>query len=364
MDNYSLRQPPNMPMVSYPDRTTQGAWIGAGLVPMDQVLLTTGVDFATNEHTSNMQSGMQAFNYRQVPREKNADFERVGVFAEWDQSLNAHQQVVAGLRLDRSDVTAQKEDGYGGAAVGTEDDDTLTSGFVRFVQRLESSPATVYAGVGRAERAADFWERNRVFALENEALTQADVGASWQAQRMRINLALFYGQFDDYILIGGEEQARNIDASHFGGELDMQFKLTDSLSTQAAIAWVRAENDTDNKPLAQTPPLKASISLDYVHEQWFAGALLQVSARQDRIHTGYGTIYSLDAATETPGYGVTSAYLGYQWQSGLTLVSGVDNLFDRQYAEHIQKGAAELGATQERIDEPGRNIWVKLASRF
>lgn len=40
---------------------------------------------------------------------------------------------------------------------------------------------------------------------------------------------------------------------------------------------------------------------------------------------------------------------------------GVDNLFDKTYAEHISRAAMVSGFDQTtRINEAGRNIWIKL----
>ena len=51
----------------------------------------------------------------------------------------------------------------------------------------------------------------------------------------------------------------------------------------------------------------------------------------------------------------------------LTFTAGIDNLFDRNYAEHLSKGDANvLGyAVQEtRVNELGRNFWLKAQYKF
>ncbi len=42
---------------------------------------------------------------------------------------------------------------------------------------------------------------------------------------------------------------------------------------------------------------------------------------------------------------------------------GVDNLFDRTYGEHIQRGTTEVLAT-DRVNEPGRTLWANVTTRF
>jgi len=46
--------------------------------------------------------------------------------------------------------------------------------------------------------------------------------------------------------------------------------------------------------------------------------------------------------------------------------AGVDNLFNKTYAEHISRaGTMVTGYTQTtRVNEPGRNAWVKANFAF
>ncbi len=46
----------------------------------------------------------------------------------------------------------------------------------------------------------------------------------------------------------------------------------------------------------------------------------------------------------------------------LTLTAGVDNLFNKTYAEHINAAPPSLAGyiTTTRVNEPGRTLWVRL----
>lgn len=66
----------------------------------------------------------------------------------------------------------------------------------------------------------------------------------------------------------------------------------------------------------------------------------------------------------TPGFGVASLDAAYKISSSLSLAAGIDNLFDRSYAEHLNlAGNADFGypADPVRIREPGRTVWLKLS---
>jgi len=367
MDNYTLREPPMMPMVGYPDRRTRGGRMTAEFTPANHFDISVGVDFSDNLHANNSLMGPAVDRLGEVPREDNADFTDTGAFVEISRGVSTQGRWTFGLRADHSKVEALTEDGFGGVMPGTEDSDDRMSGFFRYSHQLEQQPIMLYAGIGRAERSPDFWERRRVFDLDNEILTQLDIGARYQGDRLSATLALFYGEFDDFILIAAPAvsgpEARNIEVSTYGGEFDATFRIQEYLSLVSTVAWVRSDNDTDHVPLAQTPPLEGTLGIDYDNSIWFAGALWRAVARQDRIHSGYGTIYSLDT-TQTPGFSVVSLYAGRRFSPGWTLTAGIDNLFDRYYEEHLQRGSADLGAASSRIPEPGRSAWLRLSSRF
>ncbi len=364
MDNYSLREPPNMPMVSYPDRVTTGARIAADFALPGDMLLHAGIEHQRNRHRGNRLMGMDAFVWRDVPRQDTARFRDTGVFAELEYPFSDSQRLVTGLRVDRSRADAQDADGFGGAGPGEHDRTHQTSGFLRYEEDLHAAPISWHVGLGRAERAADFWERRRVFDLDTENLTQLDAGLQVHHGDLTGSVAVFYGQYDDYILIANEAPAaRNVDATTYGAEMDLAWAMNSRWTARASAAWVRSSNDTDGVPLAQTPPAEMTLALEYQSGGRFAGAQVRGVARQDRIHPGQGTIYSLDQE-ETPGFATAAMYAGMEVSSGSRVMLGVDNLFDRTYSEHIQRGTADLGASTQPINEPGRTLWAKWTVEF
>jgi len=366
MDNYTLREPPMMPMVRFPDRRTQGARLAGKFIPADSLTIHAGLDWMENRHRDGMLRGAAVARLDEQPRLETARFTDTGTFIEVERALDDRRKMVWGLRVDHSRGRALAE-GFGDVATGYNDQREQISGFARYEHRLADSPLAFYGGLGRAERAPDYWERERVFGLDNEVLTQIDAGTRYRGQRLSATLSLFYGRIDDYILIvspGLEPvEARNVDASTHGAEADWRVRLGERFTLGGSIAWVRSDNDSDDVALAQTPPLEGTLSLDYDDSQWFGGALLRAVARQDRIHPGYGTIYSLDS-TPTPGFAVASVYAGRRMAGDWTVTAGVDNLLDRRYAEHLQRGAAELGASAGRIPEPGRTIWLQFKANW
>ena len=166
MDNYSLRTPSGTgmmagPMASNVDRRTLGARIKATWRWAD-VQLIGGLDAQTNEHRKRAASGIDT--YKNLPRDKDADFHNYGVFGELTWYAADRDRLISGARLDRASAKDFRQSTGSGMMARpnpTADEtraDTLPSGFVRFEHDLEDSPTTLYAGLGHAQRFPDYWE--------------------------------------------------------------------------------------------------------------------------------------------------------------------------------------------------------------
>ena len=108
-------------------------------------------------------------------------------------------------------------------------------------------------------------------------------------------------------------------------------------------------------------PLEARLGLEFTQAKWSAGALLRAVAEQDRYVVNQGNIVGQDLGP-TAGFTVLSLNGGWRPRTGVLLTAGVDNLFDRTYAEHLSRGGTMVsGYTQTtQVNEPGRTLWFKL----
>jgi len=116
-------------------------------------------------------------------------------------------------------------------------------------------------------------------------------------------------------------------------------------------------------PLAQTPPLEVKLGSDYATGNWTVGGVLRAVARQERIHHNYGNIVGLDRSTATPGFATLGINASYKSKKSSQIIFGIDNLFDRNYYEHISRTDSALTgytvSTSTAINEPARTLWVK-----
>ena len=64
---------------------------------------------------------------------------------------------------------------------------------------------------------------------------------------------------------------------------------------------------------------------------------------------------------ETGGFAVFSLNAGYRPKKGVLFAGGVDNLFNRTYAEAISRAGTMISGFDQttRVNEPGRTLWLK-----
>ena len=145
----------------------------------------------------------------------------------------------------------------------------------------------------------------------------------------------------------------------------MAWQLAESWKLDGSLAYVRGSNDTDGTALGQIPPLEVRLGANYDDKVWSFGGLLRGVAAQSRVAVNQGNIAGQDIAASA-GFGVFSLNGGWRASKALQVNAGVDNLFNKTYAEHISRaGAMVSGFTQTtRVNELGRNLWVKANVDF
>ncbi|WP_198651565.1 TonB-dependent copper receptor [Dyella sp. C11] len=406
MDNYTLRQPdPDsmmpMPMAADVDRRTSGGRV-AGTWRWDDALeLQAGMDGSVSVHTSRSGGppGSMMGYYKDQPRVRDARMQDIGAFAEGRWNFAPKERLVAGVRMDRAQTrgytlsTASDDMDMGMSDMGgmsrmamtpttiaANRSDTLPSGFVRYEHDLTSSPTTFYAGVGHVERFPDYWELfgqhvegtlDSFRALQPERTTQLDVGMQYHDERIKAWASVYAGVVNDFILMHypatsmGIGYATNVQARIAGGEAGASYAITDHWKTDITLAYAWGENRTEGRPLPQMPPLDTRIGLTYEAAQWSAGALWRLATAQHRVADGEGNIVGQDLGP-SGGFGVFSLNGAYRIDRRFTLTAGIDNLFNKTYAEHVNAAAAGLAGyvNTTRVNEPGRTLWIKLNAKL
>ena len=392
MDNFHLRTPGSSFSVNNPDRATTGGRTAATLAIGNSTSIVAGADLQRNVHTFRNASGKTSAEaalsaYTSALRQQDMRFTQIGLFTEVTHGVARQSRLVAGLRSDwhraldsRACVATSMCAGASplkNNTAGATDRKTLPSGFARFERDFDRNGLSgrFSIGVGHVERFPDYWERlkqdpvtlkSAFLSTRPEKTTQLDAGMVWRSASWSGSVSGFYGSIRDYILLRwlpAPAAARNVNATTMGSEASVAYSVARNLKADATLAYVRASNSTDAKPLAQQPPAEARLGLNYDNRVFSFGALARLVGAQHRVDVGSGNIVSngMDLGP-TGGFSVYSVNGGYRLKRSVLVTAGVDNVFNRTYAEHVsQAGAMVPGfVPTTRINEPGRTIWLKL----
>ncbi|MDH1801755.1 TonB-dependent copper receptor [Acinetobacter johnsonii] len=379
MDNFSLRKfnpadGMSMPMASNVARRTLNARV-AMTQDWGKLQLISGIDSQKNEHTK--RSGSLMSPYQNKARVGDMDFESYGAFGELSYAFNDQYKLVTGARVDQAKID--------NLATDTERKETLPSGFIRIEGELAEHVKT-YAGLGYVERVPDYWElfstkyhqsTGTTFAdLENEKTEQFDAGYQYEQGAFKSWASVYAGLIQDYILVKYvpvtsmgktkyEAQSRNVDATIAGAEVGVAYQLTDQIQADISAMYAWGENTTDHTALPQIAPLEGRFNLRYVQEKYNLGLLWRVVAAQDRTSYREGNIIGYDLE-DSKGFGTLSLNGTYNIQKDLDLSVGIDNVLNKNYAEHLNKlGSSGFGyAATEQFNNIGRNYWARISMKF
>jgi iron complex outermembrane receptor protein len=396
MDNYSLR--PTAPATLLRTPTESDTWGGrfsGDIAISDATTWTIGVDYQDNdrEATLNNDTAGTVMSHMWA----DAQLQQFGVFTELGTDLSASSRLDLGLRYDRVDAELGDPDAPGAQTpnfmfnmyYGTTADDAdenNVGGFIRLKQELGDGPGYVYISASRTVRTADATERYMAKWVGNAAMRwignpdldpekhhQAEIGFVFQDTGTNFSASAYYNDVDDFILYdrahgqSGILQAdnaviyRNIDAEFYGAELELS-KRWNNWSAGFGLAYVHSKNDTDSRPIAQTPPLEGHISLDYDNGPFNAGGIVRAADKQTRVDDDMTTGSGLDA-DETAGWVTLDLHLGYEFGKHGEIELGVKNVFNEEYAQHLNKpNSFDPIATQ--INEPGRSFWAGVNLQF
>ncbi len=403
MDNYSLR--PNIAM-RMKSPTTSNTLSGK-LALTSKLTSSTSVEYGLNIQNVNRKADLVrvmplpqtniSFNW------PNVSTDRIGVFAEALHKLTNESRVKAGVRVDK--VTAEADllnakanpmaitpaqmydrvYGYKGDGKINEDH---WSALARYELDL-AKDLTWFTGVSRTMRTAD--ETERFFAngnniggttgaatgngwvgnpnLNPEKHIQIDTGLNKQTEQYGWRATVFYDAVEDYILrdkyvnnAGIRNTSittyRNVNAILYGAQLEGYTGFAWNTQLAGGLSYVSSHNDSDNRNIAQTPPLSGYVALNKQAGDLGMGARFRFQDKQTAIDKASG----LDVG-ETSAWSVLDLYGSYRINKTVKVMAGVDNVFDHAYYQHVGRVDNTTGATYN-VYEPGRSAWVKLSAKF
>ncbi len=197
---------------------------------------------------------------------------------------------------------------------------------------------------------------------------QLDLSFMHESKKLFIELAGFYGYYNNYIYLsptgrftflpagGTMWEYRQDDAIFMGGELNAKYQLTQNFATDLGIEWVENLNINSKLPLPLTPPPSFQLNLEYtlsnnkvkgLEDTHFFTGVKQILA-QNRIDRNERT---------TPAALLIHAGLGTDLllkNQKIRLKVSVNNLLNTTYFNHISRYRLV------NVPEQGRNFILSI----
>ncbi len=200
--------------------------------------------------------------------------------------------------------------------------------------------------------------------LKTERALQVDVAAVYSYKRTRLQLSGYYSKVMNFISaeVNSAYSVMTFGATAVKTYSNIPFATVMGAEASALCSpFKKAEvvstfrytlvNDNNNQPLPFVSPFKNITSIRYQPAKFSFQLETETALRQNRVSIKY-------AEDITPGYFLLHTRLGYYatlFKNYTVLQLGVENLFDKNYHEHLD---------WKNIARPGRNIYVQLKINF
>lgn len=279
-------------------------------------------------------------------------------------------KIEAGLRVDSAKIednnqfTRAKITSVGNS-YSSSIDSTMVGGYIKRIESFGDSNLTI--GIGSLQRLV---APNEAYIqqpnpkgtqgnpdLKNPRNTQLDVIFTTKSDDYKAKIGGYYAMLTDYIY---QVQAdtnnatyKNIDATMYGVDLDGQYFITDDFSLKGSVAYQVGQKDKSTggtKNLANIPPLRYSIHALYEANSYKV-SLEMDAATKDTKNDKYLNEVDMDA------YEVFNLRFEYKPIKSLTLLAGVENLFDKEYAKHNSYSPDPINPVEVVLPEPSRTFY-------
>ena len=388
MDNYSLRNPTAMMgMVAPTTSDTYGGKIEAQF-DFGTTTARIGVDHQSNTRFAEGYMGPIAGIEARLPAFQVAlswpdvTIEQTGLYGEAETELNPRTVLKYGARFDfvRASADAAATPTTGGMGMtanafytmqyGTNFNSPRNEFNVGGLARLEytlNEDTKLFAGLSRSVRTADATERAMARStwvgnpdIAPEKHYQLDLGVETRRDDWSVNASVYADHVEDFILrdafsVPGVTTYRNVTAQLAGAELSGTWERNGFMISGDAT-YTYGQNTTDDRALAQIPPLNGRIAVSYGQDAWRAGARVNWATTQTRIDPARDP-------GQTPGWATLDLFGSYQISDSAVVLAGVNNVTDRIYANHLSRSNV-FDPTLTQVNEPGRSIYVKLQAQF
>lgn len=235
----------------------------------------------------------------------------------------------------------------------------------------------VFMGLGQSVRVPDAKELYYVpsgnINLNETINREIDLGAEHTTGSLHLKGTVFYSDLKDYIYQYKNTSTAttwaNIDATIYGIDLKADVLLNNEWRTETGMAYQKGTKkdpsqltgtatQTD-KDLAEIPPMKGRAALVFDNSVHYAMA--------EWIGATSQTIDENNGEKEIAGYSIFNLKYGAELGKGFSLMTGINNIFNRTYAvsnSYIGNELLAEGSIPLVLNEPGRNFYATLSYKF
>jgi len=323
-------------------------------------LLTLGLDTSVRNWKGESYTTFDSTGLTNTPSTTLAstDTTNKAIFSKIEKSFGKLDFEV-GARYDYTDI-----DSIG----ATKTDQKYTSLNANIFAIYNADEETKYfAGIGKSSRVPD--ARELYYGsfnndLEDTKNYEADLGFEKTIGTFNIRTKLFYSILKDYIYSINGTGFENVDAKIYGIDVSGFYYMNDEFSFDYGLAFQRGKKDENlsgqnDKDLAEVPPLKANISLNYELD---SSKITTEIIAVDR----WDTYDSANGEQELAGYALVNLKYNNKLNKNFGFTLGVDNVLDKTYAstntyndiKYIGSGDTEL------LNDPGRYFYANLKYSF
>lgn len=235
----------------------------------------------------------------------------------------------------------------------------------------------VFLGFGQASRVPDARELYLVNPqggnqnLDQTTNTEVDLGYEAKNDLMKFKIKTFYSMLENYIYLQKLNTTpatytfQNIDAIVYGAELSTSIYATDELTVDFGASYKVGQKDEalagqSDKDLSDIAPLRANMALNY---EYMANSTATLEAQFSDKWSNYD---SDNGEQELSGWAIFNAKVKHAFTKNVDFTLGVNNLFDKTYAQSNTYSDLILlsGAETMLLNEPGRYIYTNLDFKF
>ena len=311
MNNFSLRTPPAAGPARWRQNhaTSQGGgWSLAGDIEWLKGTFELGVDGHLANHDARITNPNAAAFF--VDQFSNARKDRYGTWAEWTGNVARRWDLELGVRYTRVSMNSGEVDG---------------------------TPAQTAPPATRLRDAFNAADRKQTDDLVDAV---AKVGtANGDPNPLEFS---------------------NVDAELYGVDLAYGSTLPWNFQLDGILSYVRGKRLDISDNLYRISPLHGRTTLTYQRDSWSVAVEGEYAAAQDDVS-------ATNDEQATGGWGILNIYATWDPWDQLGFVTGVNNVTDNNYADHLAGISRVTGSgvtAGDSVPSPGVSYFIRAVARF